>query len=61
MSAYLVEEEAGTCSGQRHPHNGYYAGHFDATDDARSSASWSATGSANWLAAWSVSSPTGRP
>ena len=32
MSAYLVEEEAGTCSGRLHPHNGYYAGDFGAPD-----------------------------
>ena len=32
MSAYLVEEEVGTCSGRFHPHNGYYAGDFGAAD-----------------------------
>ena len=32
MSAYLVEEEAGTCSGRLHPHNGYYAGDFGVAD-----------------------------
>jgi hypothetical protein len=32
MSAFLVEEEAGTCSGRLHPHNGYYAGDFTAAD-----------------------------
>jgi hypothetical protein len=40
MGAYLVEEEAGTCSGQRHPHNGYYAGQFDAAGDAHWPADW---------------------
>ena len=24
----VIEEESGTCSGFRHPHNGYYAGDF---------------------------------
>lgn len=32
MSAFLVEEEAGTCSGRLHPHNGYYAGDFGLAD-----------------------------
>jgi hypothetical protein len=26
----FVEVETGTCSGQVHPHNGYYAGDFSA-------------------------------
>jgi hypothetical protein len=27
-TALVIEEEAGTCSGFVHPHNGYYAGDF---------------------------------
>jgi hypothetical protein len=30
----VIEEEAGTCSGFRHPHNGYYAGDFHRADAA---------------------------
>jgi hypothetical protein len=40
MSAFLVEEEAGTCSGRLHPHNGYYAGDFGLAD---LSTAWHAT------------------
>ncbi len=30
MSAFQIfEEEQGTCTGRRHPHNGYFAGDFD--------------------------------
>jgi hypothetical protein len=32
--ALVIEEERGTCSGRRHPHNGYYAG--DLSTSARS-------------------------
>ena len=26
--SYIIEEETGTYTGTRHPHNGYYAGDF---------------------------------
>ena len=35
----VIEEERGTCTGNRHPHNGYYAGDFSTTR-AASSSSW---------------------
>jgi hypothetical protein len=32
--ALVIEEESGTCSGFRHPHNGYFAGDFHRADVA---------------------------
>ena len=28
-SSRIIEEERGTWTGHSHPHNGYYAGHFE--------------------------------
>ena len=32
--ALVIEEESGTYTGRRHPHNGYYAGDFSAPRSA---------------------------
>ena len=32
--ALVIEEESGTYTGRRHPHNGYYAGDFSASRSA---------------------------
>ena len=34
-SSILIEEESGTTTGRRHPHNGYWAGDFDARSQTR--------------------------
>ncbi|HET6626796.1 MAG TPA: hypothetical protein VFG63_10440 [Nocardioidaceae bacterium] len=31
-SSIWIEEESGTCTTYRHPHNGYYAGDFARTE-----------------------------
>jgi hypothetical protein len=32
--ALVIEEESGTYTGRKHPHNGYYAGDFSASRNA---------------------------
>jgi hypothetical protein len=39
----VIEEERGTCTGNYHPHNGYYAGDFSATRAASPGAGYART------------------
>ena len=51
MTAQLLfEEESGTSTGHRHPHNGYYAGDFAGRADAfeQSAHPWVPLLSAGW-------------
>ncbi|MFP5335386.1 MAG: hypothetical protein ACLGIV_08740 [Actinomycetes bacterium] len=41
-ASIIIEEERGTTTGYRHPHNGYWAGDFSATNrEAEDGQSWS--------------------
>ena len=41
--ALVIEEESGTYTGRRHPHNGYYAGDFSASRSATAETTLSAS------------------
>jgi hypothetical protein len=63
--ALVIEEESGTYTGRRHPHNGYYAGDFSASRSATVETALSATSRhlhfVPGFAAPSVAPSDGRP